>query len=70
MKRRAWKKNQLPAVFHGLRRSGLHRCALSLRLSQSVPGTGVDLAGASGRSGFRRIRAAFLSGSALRVRQR
>ena len=64
------RKNQLPAVFHGLRRSGLHRRALSLRLSQSVPGTGVDLAGASGRSGFRRIRTAFLSGSALRVRQR
>ena len=42
------RKNQLPAVFHGLRRSGLHRRALSLRLSQSVPGTGMDLAGASG----------------------
>ena len=42
------RKNQLPAVFHGLRRSGLHRRALSLRFSQSVPGTGVDLAGASG----------------------
>ena len=42
------RKNQLPAVFHGLRRSGLHRRALSLRFSQSVPGTGMDLTGASG----------------------